>query len=969
MVCPQCHYSNEQGLERCVKCSTPLLFEEATLTEDTIDVGPPPAARDPHESQQLSPGTILDQRYEIVRLLGQGGMGAVYQARDRELDRTVALKIIRMDKADSSEASRRFKQETILARQVTHRNVIRIFDLGHANGIKFITMEYIEGESLQRFLVRKKKVDPHEAAKLMAQICAALEAAHAEGVIHRDLKPQNIMLDAHQRVYVMDFGIARSVDSHMTRTGAIIGTPDYMSPEQAKGQPIDHRSDIFSAGIIFYQMLSGQDPFQADTAMGKIWKRTAEPARDLHEVDNGIPRPLSDIVKKCLELDPEKRFASASELLQQIELWQGPGERVSGQARVPLYFKVLAGISLLALATTAVLLGSRWRRNAPPHSSVSLLIADFENKTGDAVFDGTLEPMLSLALEGAPFISSYNRGDARKIAARLKPGIASMDASAAEMVALREGVNVVLAGTIASDGAGYNVSVATLDPATGKALLQDEGIHTSNKQGVLGVASRLAERIRKGLGDKTPTSVLQSQAETYTAGSMEAAHAYAIGQDLQQQGKWNEAIKAYSRAIALDPEMGRAYAGEAAMYANLGKRQEAEKDYQLAMARIDRMTDREKYRTRSGYYLLMRNQSKAMDELTGLLKQFPADTAGHANLAFSYFLSRDMGKAVEEQRRAIAVTPHSVQQRSNLSLYALYAGDFDTAIREVEELLRDNPKFEEGARTLALAKLALGRAEEAKQEYARLQAISARGASMANTGLADLAWYEGRLRDAVTLLQNGMAPNGEAKAAEFAPNDRINLALAELALGNKKEAESLTTKLGAESTDEGVLYRSAQVFIGLDQQARARQVTARLSKRLENDPQLYAKLILGEEQLKSGRPREALTVFQEAQKLSDSWLGRFDLGRAYLDAGAFTEAASEFDLCLKRRGEATAVFLDDLPSYHLLPDVYYYQGRARQGLGAADAAESYRTFLTIKQGADGDPLVADAKKRLQALSK
>ena len=913
----------------------------------------------------------MGERYQIVRLLGQGGMGAVYEARDRELDRTVALKVIRSDMTGNPEVYRRFKQEIILARQITHRNVIRIFDFGQADGIKFITMEYIEGESLHRVLMQKKKMEARAATQVMAQICRALEAAHAEGVIHRDLKPHNIMLDKNGRAYVMDFGIARSVlSSEATFTGAVVGTPDYMSPEQAKGLPVDARSDLFSAGIILYEMLSGETPFQADSTMGKLWKRTSEPARPLRELDQNIPQPLSDIVKKCLEIDPQKRFASAGELLHEIEFWQEPqaGTVTKTQpATLPLYVKVIGGALVAALAVMTIVLGSKIiRRPMASRSSLSLLIADFENKTGDSVFNGTLEPMLSVALEGAPFITSYDRGQAKKVASHLQPNAAGMDSRLAEVVAVREGVNVVLAGAVTRDGSGYKVSVTTLDPGTGKPLIRDEAIYAPNKQAVLGVAGQLAERIRKGLGDKTPTSVLQAQAETYTAGSMEAAHAYAVAQDLQLAGKWTEAIKAYSRAIELDPEMGRAYAGLAAMYSNLGKGQEAEKNYQQAMARIDRMTDREKYRTRSGYYLLMRNEAKAMDELNGLVKQYPADTAGHANLALAYFYQRDMAKALEEQRHAISIMPSSVQQRSNLSLYELYAGDFEAAARDAQQTLQDNPKFEVGARTLALAKLAGGHLEDARQEYAKLQAMSPLGASMASAGLADLALYEGHLNGAVEVLKKGIAADVDAKNVESATNGRVNLALTEAALGARAEAESLAAQAVRDSRDQSVLYRAAQVFLALGLEARALQLAAPLEQRLENDPQHYAKLIAGEAQLRKGNIREAIGTFQAAQKLGDSWLGRFDMGRAYLEAGAFTEASSEFDICLSRRGEATSVFLDDIPSYHILPDVYYYQGRAREGLHSSGAAESYNTFLENKSKDSEDRLVADARRRLAA---
>jgi tetratricopeptide (TPR) repeat protein len=362
--------------------------------------------------------------------------------------------------------------------------------------------------------------------------------------------------------------------------------------------------------------------------------------------------------------------------------------------------------------------------------------------------------------------------------------------------------------------------------------------------------------------------------------------------------------------------------------------------------------------------LFIRNQTKAIDELTALVKQYPADTAGHANLALASFYQRDMNKALEEQRRAVAIIPHSVQQRGNLSMYALYAGDFDTAAREANQVLQENPNFEEGARTLALAKLAGGHIEEAKQEYAKLQAISPRGASMAATGFADLALYEGRLTDAVGILGKRIATDLAAKDSDSAADGLATLALTQIALHKTSEAVTTAGKAAANSKEGAVLFRAAQVFVAAGQEARALQLVAPLGRRLESEPQIYAKLIAGEAQLRKANAREALGLFQDAQKLSDSWLGRFALGRAYLDAGMFIEASSEFDVCLSRRGEATSVFLDDIPSYHLLPAVYYYQGRAREGLHSPGAAESYKTFLDIKAKDSPDPLVADARKRL-----
>jgi len=355
-----------------------------------------------------------------------------------------------------------------------------------------------------------------------------------------------------------------------------------------------------------------------------------------------------------------------------------------------------------------------------------------------------------------------------------------------------------------------------------------------------------------------------------------------------------------------------------------------------------------------------------LEELTALVSQYPADTAGHANLALAYFYSRDMNKALEEQKRALEITPHSILQRVNYSMYALYAGDFDTAAKEARAILQENPKFDQALRTSALAELGLGHTTEAATNYGTLQAVSSYGASIAATGLADLALYEGRLADAASILEKAIAADLAAKAAESAADRTATLALVQLTLGKTQEAVSSAAKASASSKDPGVIYRAAQVYIAVGQEAKALQLLGPLSQRLETEPQAYAKLIAGEAHLKKGDARDALNSFQEAQKLADTWLGHFDMGRAYLDAAAFTEASSEFDVCLKRRGEATSVFLDDIPSYHVLPPVYYYQGRAREGLNSPGAAESYKTFLSIKEKGAGDPLVADAQRRLSS---
>src|SRR5208283_5590566 len=338
MECPRCQTPNPATASRCVRCDTPFEIDAGTLIDApqdlpadpslTIDnwsaaVTAPSTTEAPTIGKELVPGNLLAGRYEIMERLGGGGMGTVYKAKDREVDRLVALKVIRAELAGDADILSRFKQELILARKVTHKNVIRIFDLGRAGGVRFITMEYIEGQDLRSLVKKEGKPSPQRCVEIIQQVCLALDAAHAEKVVHRDLKPQNIMLDAQGKVYVMDFGIARSVGSEgLTMTGAVVGTPEYMSPEQVKGDEIDGRADIFTLGIIFYELLTGKMPFRAETVQRSMYKRTVERAISPAAEDPSVPAFLSEVVSKCLEIDPAKRYQTANDLWADLESWR-----------------------------------------------------------------------------------------------------------------------------------------------------------------------------------------------------------------------------------------------------------------------------------------------------------------------------------------------------------------------------------------------------------------------------------------------------------------------------------------------------------------------------------------------------------------------------------------------------------------------------------------------------------------------
>jgi tetratricopeptide (TPR) repeat protein len=919
----------------------------------------------------LSTGDIVGGRYEILQLLGEGGMGAVYKARDREIDRLVALKVVRPELARNAEIVRRFKQELILARQVTHKNVIRIHDLGQAEGLQFITMDFVEGQDLRGLLREKGKLPPEQAARIMLQICRALEAAHSEGVIHRDLKPQNVMLDSGGRVYVMDFGIARSAYlPGMTQTGALIGTPEYMSPEQARGEKLTERSDIFSLGVIFYELLMGGSPYASDTPLATLWKRMQEKAVPPAVTDPTVPKPLSDIVVKALEIEPEERFATAGEMAAQLELWLGPGAGgtttiiVQQAPRTSLPWKWLAvgAVALLAVGGGVAYWLKGPAKPKAAHAPVSVLVADFTNHTGDPIFDGTLEPMFNVALEGASFINGYNRGTARNLAGKLPHPSEKLDEQSARLVAISQGVGAVVTGSLSQRGDGYKLSVEALDTRTGKSIATAE-VNASNKDQLLLDVPKLAAPIRKALGDTTPESAqLNMAGGAFQAASLEAVHQYSVGSDQQFAGKTQESLASFSKAVELDPNFARAYAGMAGSAANLGQRQDAEKYLKLAMEHVDRMTERERYRIRGLYYLQSGNWEKCVEEYSELVKQYPADNIGHNNLSICYKGEHNTPKAIEEMRRSLEVSPNN-DLRANMAFYLAYTGDFPAAEQEARQVLQANPNFESGYVGLAYAQVGEGQLAEAVKTYQQLEKLSDYGQSAADQGLADIALYEGRLADAVRFLETGASVDVKAGRLDSAAASLGLLAHAQLLRNQKAAALAALEKALANSKTVSTRFLAARVYAAGGETAKARKLAEGLATESQLEGPVYAKLIEGEAAMAEKDPRRAIQVLEEANKQLDFWIGRYDLGRAYLDAGMFTEADSEFDRCIKRRGETLDLF-DYVTTYNYLPEVYYYQGRAREGLNSPGFRDSYQTYLSIRGKAGEDPLLPEIRRRL-----
>ncbi len=628
-------------------------------------------------ASSLRIGASLAGRYEILQVLGEGGMGAVYKAKDLELDRRVALKVIRPELAGSEEVLQRFKQELILARQITHKNVVRIYDLGEAEGTKFITMEYIEGEDLRTLIKARVKFPPEEAVDIMRQVCRALEAAHSEGVIHRDLKPQNIMRDRHGRIVVMDFGLARSLEvPGMTQTGALLGTLEYMSPEQAMGRTLDARSDLFTLGLIFYELLTGKAPFKADSAIASLLKRTQERATPASELDSTVPLSLSNIVSRCLERDPALRHRSAREILDDLEAWQGrpaviglPLAAIRALRRTVSSRWATTSLVVLLLAAAGLAVRGRvsyWpaARRTPSGPVISLAILPFRNASGDPTLDwlGTsIAEMLNTDVGQSSHLRTVSPDRLHQILADLHitPG-STLDPATQRRLAEFSNAETLIWGQYVKLGEQIRIDATLHDLRRERTTtLKTEA---ASEKDLLGVVDRLAEAIRDNLAlSPELLEELRTQSLRPSSRSLPALREYNEGLRLARQGNNMEAQNHFEASIKEDPEFALAHSKLAQTYAALGYDSEAEKSSRRAMELSETLPAQEKYLIAANHARITNNIQKGIESYENLVKISPDDPDAQFSLAALHEAADSFDQALKHYAKVLERDPKYVE--------------------------------------------------------------------------------------------------------------------------------------------------------------------------------------------------------------------------------------------------------------------------------------------------------------------
>src|SRR3974390_3325993 len=622
----------------------------------------------------LEVGTVLGGRYQIQQLLGMGGMGAVYKAHDLEVDRTVGLKVIRPDLAGNPAILARFKQELVLARQVTHQKSIRIYDLKEADGVKFITMEFIEGEDLRTILTRHGKLSPKEAVDIMRQACLGLVVAHHEGVIHRDLKPGNIMKDASGRVVIMDFGLAKTVQGDgMTQTGMMIGTMEYMSPEKAMGADLDARADIFTMGLIFYELLTGNIPFRAESAIASLVKRTQERAVPLSDVDPTLPPALSLIAAKCLERDRNARYSSIQEIIDDLDTFEGKRPRSSGSSvlrasvlagstaaagdqrgapgaqtpakRFPVKWVAIGAAALVLAAGAGVVL--KWKpgvgggsaSQSAQAAALSLAIVPFYNESSDPSLNwlsSSLSETLSTDIGQSQRVRLVSPSRLQQVLRDLHILPQSkLDLSSLKRIADFTNADTVVYGQYEKFGDQIRINATVYD------LKHDRNYELkadvpSEKEILKGLES-LAGQVRANLSsDPDVQKDLKGRPPFVLTSSVPALRAYDEGLQLTRLGTDQEAAKKYEDAVSEDTNFAMAYSQLALSYRSQGYDDKAEQTSRRAVTLSDNLPTQEKNLIEANHAVITNDNAKAVAAYEKLTAAYPDDSESQLALPGLY---------------------------------------------------------------------------------------------------------------------------------------------------------------------------------------------------------------------------------------------------------------------------------------------------------------------------------------------
>ena len=988
MKCPHCQAENPETSRFCADCGTRLGPPGAVENLQTMTLRPPLKA--------LTPGTMFAGRYKILGELGRGGMGEVYLAEDTTLARKVALKLLPEETYQDAEARRRFVREAKAAAALDHPYICSVHEVGEAEGRLFFVMEYVEGQTL-RNRVSRGPIPLAMALEIAVEMAEAILCAHEKGLIHRDIKPANIMLMEKGHAKVMDFGLAKPVArpksagepadlmTTLTEEGVAPGTPAYMSPEQLQGKKLDERTDIFSFGLVFYEMLTGIHPFMKETGFTTASAILQEQPRPVADFIKNVPAPLQQMINKLLAKDPGNRYPSIEDALtdlKKIQMSLPAGWRVWKFFK-PARLAAAAGVLVVVILAAGWLTRELFFRSAAKALAFQerdwILITDFENLTGDQVFDGSLETALTVGIQQSQYVSVFPRSRVRETLRRMRrEDVKKVDETVGQEIALREGIKGVLACEISKIGEEYLLTGRILDPNT-QAAVFSYAAKAKGKDAVLGALDGLARKVRRGLGESLGRISRQRlYLPRATTSSLEALKYYTEGRLASD----STAFKLLQQAIELDPDFALAHAELGMKYYISGDRPKGEEHFQKALSLLDRLTTREQLLIRALVEDWRGNRDQGIENYKAYLVEYPNDSGIWYRLGYAYLASQRCEQGIEAFQKVIQIDSSSAGSYVNIATCYNSLHKDAEALENYQKAFQLDPELLTGWNVnneYGFMLVKMGKIQEAALVFEKMAQVNDSGKKARGyRSLGLLEMYRGRYSSAQGNFKEAVILNKTLHYQLSELRDRLYLAAIANLKGRREGFEKEMTAIAQIQKEIKIdpffvsLVGRAYARAGRNKEAflQLKELEARLGDllaasgiiRSNKTDQAAFHFLKGEVELAEKKYEEAVNSFLMAKRLGRSAVDE-SLAYAFLKKGDPDKAIESYLEFLKAKPLGSEPQESWVLAHYELAKLYQQQGRP------GEARQYFERFLTIWEDADPDlPPLADARKKLTLLT-
>ena len=974
----------------------------------------------------VPPGTHFG-RYEIRSLIRKGGMGEVYLAQDTQLRRPAAIKVLTAEFTQDPDRLHRFEHESFAASSLNHPNILTIHEIGSHEGMHYIATEYIDGESL-RDRMHHSRMQLREVLDVAIQVASALSAAHQAGIVHRDIKPENVMLRRDGYVKVLDFGLAKLTDTGSrqeaedtptrvmikTDPGVVMGTSFYMSPEQARAQEVDARTDIWSLGCVIYEMVTGRMPFEGPTTSDVIGFILHKEPPPLTRYEPEIPAELDRIVTKALEKDREERYQVVKDLALDLkklkrhmefeldlERTHAPeaslgltqevstGERLTETAQgsrvqtdspavvhtassaeyivsqIKTHKKVAALIAVAFVIAVAAGLFFYLKPVSALTDKDTILLADFVNTTGDQVFDGTLKQGLAVQLSQSPFLNVFP--DARVRQTLRLMGRSPDDRVTKEVareICQRQGLKAYLAGSITNLGTSYVIALEAVNGQSGEEIASEQ-VEAESKEQVLKALTQAASKLRQKLGESLSSIRKFDAPLELTTSSLEALKAYSLGAEQATKGRFLEAIPFYKRAVELDPNFAYAYVGLAVQHANTNQPKLAAEYAERAFALRDRVSELEKLRIANFYYVFVTGELEKQIEVLELYKStYPRDWRAPNNLSDAYLRTGQFEKAASEARQGVTTNPNVVVGYINLAQAFIGLSRFADGREVMDQALRQNLDSTLIHSLLYQVAFVSGDAAAMQQQldWTRGKPDEYVGADWQ----AQTTAVAGQWRRSQDFSKSAVESATRSGTKEVAAQYLVESALRGAVLEQCSQTKAVTAQATGLERNNLFLTRQALALALCNDAGQSQSLVDELTKQRPKDTlnnSLWVPVISAAINLNRDKPADAVQLLERAkpyEAAAEFW-PQYLRGLAYLKLKSGNEAATEFQKILDNRGQASLSVL--YPLAHL--------GLARAAALTGDTGKSrkaYQDFLALWKDADSDLIVLqEARQEYETL--